>query len=66
MHAITDPHPKSLVIAGGSSAGTTLAAPSSATLPAGWQVVLLSQELATTFNPMLAGKSSARASSPST
>ncbi|HEY8879485.1 MAG TPA: NAD(P)/FAD-dependent oxidoreductase [Roseateles sp.] len=45
---------KTLVIAGGGFAGTTLARALEARLPAGWQLVLLSEESYTTFNPMLA------------
>ncbi|MBC7990817.1 MAG: NAD(P)/FAD-dependent oxidoreductase [Luteimonas sp.] len=43
-----------IVIAGGGFAGTTLARALEGRLPAGWQVVLLSEESYTTFNPMLA------------
>jgi len=45
---------KTLVIAGGGFAGTTLARALEAQLPPGWQLVLLSEESYTTFNPMLA------------
>ena len=46
--------PRTLVIAGGGFAGTTLAQRLMHRLPAGWQLVLLSEESTTTFNPMLA------------
>ncbi len=52
-----NPHPstlKTIVIAGGGFAGTTLARSLESRVPAGWQVVLLSEESYTTFNPMLA------------
>lgn len=42
------------MIAGGGFAGTTLARALEGGVPAGWQVVLLSEESYTTFNPMLA------------
>jgi NADH dehydrogenase len=42
------------VIAGGGFAGTTLARALERCLPAGWQVVLVSEESYTTFHPMLA------------
>ena len=45
---------KTIVIAGGGFAGTTLARALERRLPAGWQVVLISEESYTTFNPMLA------------
>ncbi|MCE4535758.1 FAD-dependent oxidoreductase [Pelomonas sp. P7] len=45
---------KTIVIAGGGFAGTTLARALEAPLPPGWQLVLLSEESYTTFNPMLA------------
>jgi len=45
---------KTLVIAGGGFAGTRLARALEAQLPPGWQLVLLSEESYTTFNPMLA------------
>ncbi len=48
------PTPKTIVIAGGGFAGTTLARSLEGRVPAGWQVVLLSEESYTTFNPMLA------------
>ena len=53
MHA---PYPplKTIVIAGGGFAGTTLARALEGRLPAGWQLVLISEESSTTFNPMLA------------
>jgi len=53
MHTPTPPL-KTLVIAGGGFAGTTLARALETQLPAGWQLVLLSEESYTTFNPMLA------------
>lgn len=43
-----------IVIIGGGFAGTTLARRLERRLPAGWGVVLVSQESYTTFNPMLA------------
>jgi NADH dehydrogenase len=46
--------PRTLVIAGGGFAGTTLAQRLMHRLPDGWQLVLLSDESTTTFNPMLA------------
>ena len=46
--------PRTIVIAGGGFAGTTLARSLEKRLPAGWQVVLVSEESYTTFNPMLA------------
>ena len=46
--------PRTLVIAGGGFAGTTLAQRLMHRLPTGWQLVLLSEESTTTFNPMLA------------
>ncbi len=45
---------KTIVVAGGGFAGTTLARSLEGRVPAGWQVVLLSEESYTTFNPMLA------------
>lgn len=45
---------RSIVIVGGGFAGTTLARALERLLPAPWQVVLVSQESYTTFNPMLA------------
>lgn len=45
---------RTLVIAGGGFAGTTLAQRLMHRLPAGWQLVLLSDESTSTFNPMLA------------
>jgi NADH dehydrogenase len=47
-------HPRTLVIAGGGFAGTTLAQRLMHGLPAGWQLVLLSDESTITFNPKLA------------
>ncbi|WP_298835488.1 FAD-dependent oxidoreductase [uncultured Piscinibacter sp.] len=46
--------PRHIVIVGGGFAGTTLARALESRLPAGWQVVLVSEESYTTFNPMLA------------
>ena len=46
--------PRQIVIVGGGFAGTTLARALEPRLPAGWQVVLVSEESYTTFNPMLA------------
>ena len=45
---------RTIVIAGGGFAGTTLARALERRMPEGWQVVLLSEESYTTFNPMLA------------
>ena len=45
---------RTLVIAGGGFAGTTLAQRLMHRLPADWQLVLLSEESTSTFNPMLA------------
>ncbi|WP_323740900.1 NAD(P)/FAD-dependent oxidoreductase [Caenimonas koreensis] len=45
---------KTIAIAGGGFAGTTLARAIQNRLRAGWQVVLVSEESYTTFNPMLA------------
>lgn len=45
---------QSIVIAGGGFAGTALARALERRLPAGWQLVLVSEESYTTFNPMLA------------
>lgn len=45
---------KTIVIVGGGFAGTTLARELEARLPADWQLILLSEESYTTFNPMLA------------
>ncbi|GAA4344335.1 hypothetical protein GCM10023165_27370 [Variovorax defluvii] len=42
------------MIVGGGFAGTTLARALAPRLPSGWQVVLVSEESYTTFNPMLA------------
>jgi len=44
---------KTVAIAGGGFAGTTLARALERRLPAGWQLVLVSEESYTTFNPML-------------
>ncbi len=46
--------PQTIVIVGGGFAGTTLARALERRLPAGWQLVLISEESYTTFNPMLA------------
>ncbi len=46
--------PNTLAIVGGGFAGTTLARALADRLPAGWQLVLVSEESYTTFNPMLA------------
>jgi len=43
-----------IVIVGGGFAGTTLARALERRLPPGWQVLLISEESYTTFNPMLA------------
>jgi NADH:ubiquinone reductase (H+-translocating) len=48
------PTTRTIVITGGGFAGTTLARALEGRVPAGWQVVLLSEESYTTFNPMLA------------
>lgn len=48
------PSPSRIVIVGGGFAGTTLARALEKRLPPGWQVVLISEESYTTFNPMLA------------
>lgn len=45
---------RNIVIVGGGFAGTTLARALEGRLPEGWQVVLVSEESYTTFNPMLA------------
>ena len=47
-------HSKNIVIVGGGFAGTTLARALEQRLPAGHEVVLVSEESCTTFNPMLA------------
>jgi NADH dehydrogenase len=46
-------HTKNIVIVGGGFAGTTLARALDGKLPAGYEVVLVSEESYTTFNPML-------------
>jgi NADH dehydrogenase len=46
--------PQTIVIVGGGFAGTTLARALEQKLPSGWQLVLVSEESYTTFNPMLA------------
>jgi NADH dehydrogenase len=45
---------RTIVIAGGGFAGTTLARALERRLPPGWQLVLVSEESYTTFHPMLA------------
>lgn len=50
---MTDPS-RQIVIVGGGFAGTTLAQALQHRLPAGWSVMLVSEESYTTFNPMLA------------
>ncbi|MBI5721507.1 MAG: FAD-dependent oxidoreductase [Burkholderiales bacterium] len=45
---------RQIVVVGGGFAGTTLARALQHRLPAGWSVVLVSEESYTTFNPMLA------------
>ncbi|WP_374563446.1 NAD(P)/FAD-dependent oxidoreductase [Ideonella sp.] len=45
--------PRTLAIVGGGFAGTTLAKALSGRLPPGWQLLLISEESYTTFNPML-------------
>lgn len=55
-HAAPTPQrhaPRTLVIAGGGFAGVTLAQRLQGRLPAGWKLLLLSEESYTTFNPML-------------
>ena len=44
---------KSIVIVGGGFAGTTVARALDGKLPAGYELVLVSEESYTTFNPML-------------
>ncbi len=46
--------PRQIVVIGGGFAGTTLARALQRRLPAGWSVLLVSEESYTTFNPMLA------------
>lgn len=48
----TSPH-RTLAIVGGGFAGTSLARALAGRLPAGWQLLLISEESYTTFNPML-------------
>ena len=48
------PQPRTIAIVGGGFAGTTLAQVLEKRLPAGWRLVLVSEESYTTFNPMLA------------
>ena len=45
--------PRSIVIVGGGFAGTTLARALDGKLPRGYELVLISEESYTTFNPML-------------
>jgi len=47
------PAPESIVIVGGGFAGCTLLRALAPRMPDGWEVVLLSEESYTTFNPML-------------
>lgn len=49
----TSTAPRTIAIVGGGFAGTTLAQALSGRLPEGWQLLLISQESYTTFNPML-------------
>jgi NADH dehydrogenase len=49
---LPDPE-RTIVIVGGGFAGTTLARRLDRTLPAGWQLLLVSEESYTTFHPML-------------
>jgi NADH dehydrogenase len=44
---------RTIVIIGGGFAGTTLARELDGRLPAGWQLLLISEESYTTFNPLL-------------
>ena len=46
-------HVKTIVIVGGGFAGTTLARALDGKLPPGYELVLISEESYTTFNPML-------------
>src|SRR6266511_1550912 len=46
-------HPRNIVVIGGGFAGTTLARELDGRLPAGWQLLLISEESYTTFNPLL-------------
>ncbi len=48
------PNIRTIVIAGGGFAGTTLARALEGRVPVGWEVMLLSEESYTTFHPMLA------------
>ena len=50
---MSTPPPKVIVIVGGGFAGTTLARALDARLPDGYELLLLSEESHTTFNPML-------------
>lgn len=52
-NATTPPPSRTIAIVGGGFAGTTLAKRLHARLPAGWQLLLISEESYTTFNPML-------------
>ena len=51
--AYPNPPVRTLAIIGGGFAGTTLARSLHGRLPAGWQLLLISEESYTTFNPML-------------
>jgi NADH dehydrogenase FAD-containing subunit len=44
---------RTIVVIGGGFAGTTLARELDGRLPAGWQLLLISEESYTTFNPLL-------------
>ena len=46
-------HPKTIIVVGGGFAGTTLARTLDGRLPHGYELVLISEESYTTFNPML-------------
>lgn len=52
MTPSTAPH-RTVAIVGGGFAGTSLAQALAGRLPAGWQLLLISEESYTTFNPML-------------
>lgn len=53
MHHDPTAHVRTLAIVGGGFAGTTLAKALSGRLPPDWQLLLVSEESYTTFNPML-------------
>jgi len=53
MHHDLNAPARTLAIVGGGFAGTTLAKALSGRLPPGWQLLLVSEESYTTFNPML-------------